>query len=93
MLRALVAVVLAFAATARGQCEQLCLVNEAQSTGDVCSYDCHMGGHKSAALNAAEFTNALASDGYNCFSSTSQVICQRGGDFGECKDHQFKTGC
>jgi hypothetical protein len=90
MLRALVAVVLAFAATARGQCEQLCLVNEAQSTGDVCSYDCHAGGHKSAALNAAEFTNALMLEDYDCFSSTSQVICQRAGDFGNCGDHQFE---
>lgn len=92
MLRGLVAVVLALAATARGQCDQICVVNEPQSKGDVCSYDCLAGGGKSAALHAAEFTNALATKGYDCSSSTNQVICQKAGGFGDCGDHSFGIG-
>ncbi|KAK4031947.1 hypothetical protein C8A01DRAFT_20912 [Parachaetomium inaequale] len=91
MLRAIFTVALAFAATAIG-CEQRCGVNQAQSNGNICTYDCHADSVRSAQLNAANFAGALRQKNYQCSSNAGQVICQKSGNFGGCGDHSWNTG-
>ena len=73
-------------------CEQRCFVNQAQSGGTQCTYDCHSDDVRSAQQNAADFAGALRQKNFQCSSNAGQVICAKTGDFGGCGDHSWNTG-
>jgi hypothetical protein len=73
-------------------CEQRCGVNQAQSGGNQCTYDCHADSVRSSQQNAADFAGALRQKNYSCSSNAGQVICQKDGNFGGCGDHSWNTG-
>jgi hypothetical protein len=88
----LVAVASIFAASVVLACEQRCFVNQVQSGGNQCTYDCHADQVRSAQQNAADFSGALRQKSFDCSSSAVQVICQRSDSFGGCDDHSWNTG-
>lgn len=73
-------------------CEQRCSVNQAQSSGNICTYDCHADQVRSSQQNAANFAGALRQKDYDCSSNAGQVVCHKGGNFGDCGEHSWNTG-
>lgn len=91
MAKAVFAVILTLLAAANA-CEQRCFVNQAQSGGNQCTYDCHADQVRSAQQNAADFGGALRQKGFSCASNAGQVTCEKTGNFGGCGDHSWNTG-
>ncbi|MBF6175038.1 hypothetical protein [Nocardia blacklockiae] len=73
-------------------CEQRCSLNQSETTGSRCVYDCHADPVRSARQNAEDFAAALGQKGYDCSAVAGQVVCRKSATFGACGDKSWNTG-